>query len=180
MEHKKEDLRVIKTKAAIKDTFLEMRRTIPLEKIRVRDICKQALINKSTFYAHYADAFALSDQLEDAAIHEFLEQFDAKNCLFENPKLFLTEMPRAFDKNMDTLMPLFRGRLEVAFQKISRELKTIYSTDEMTQIDDIRLTFVLDGTLNTLRKLKFEKDYDNDTLAQTIAEMLNRLFEHRV
>ena len=57
MEKEKTDLRIVKTKRAIKDTFLEMRKTIPLEKIRVRDICANALINKSTFYCHYTDAF---------------------------------------------------------------------------------------------------------------------------
>ena len=93
-----------------------------MEKIRVRDICKQALINKSTFYAHYADAFDLSDKLEDEILQTFLEKFSAKDCLFSDPLRFLSEMPRVFDTNMDLLQPLFRDRLGGAIHAV-QELK---------------------------------------------------------
>lgn len=175
MEHKKTDLRIVKTKKVIKDTFLEMRKTIPLEKIRVRDICNRALINKSTFYCHYADAFALSDELEDDAVAAFLEKFSAKDCLFDNPERFLSEIPKAFDENMELLMPLFRERLDIAFLKLKAKLKEYYTPDIMTQEDDIRLTFIIGGTLHTLQDLKFQKKYDDAILADGISDLIKKL-----
>ena len=49
------DMRVKKTKRSIINAFLELRSKMPLEKIRVNELCRIAEINKSTFYAHYQD-----------------------------------------------------------------------------------------------------------------------------
>ena len=125
--------------------------------------------------AHYADAFALSDELEDEAISAYLDRFSAKDCLFTNPKHFLTEMPKAFDSNLEILLPLFRDRFDIAFKKIERQLKAFYASTDTTEAEDIRLTFVIGGTLNTLRELKFEKHYDNEVLAQNVSELISKL-----
>lgn len=171
----KTDLRVVKTKKAIKETFLQMRKTTPLEKIKVREICKVALINKSTFYAHYADVFDLSDQLENEMLIEFLDKFTAKDCLFSDPICFLSEMPKVFDANMDMLYPLFKDRLDIAFQKIQKLLKDYYTDETMNETDYIRLVFVLGGALHTVQELKFEKKYDDMMLAQTIASLIEKI-----
>ena len=55
------DLRIEKTEKAIRNAFMELRARMPLEKIRVRELCAAACINKSTFYAHYTDIYALSE-----------------------------------------------------------------------------------------------------------------------
>ena len=58
------DIRIEKTENAIKNAFLEIRARKPLEKITVKELCACAQINKSTFYAHYQDIYALSEKLE--------------------------------------------------------------------------------------------------------------------
>ena len=55
------DIRIEKTEKAIKNAFLELRAKKPLEKITVKELCALACINKSTFYSHYEDIFALSE-----------------------------------------------------------------------------------------------------------------------
>lgn len=172
---KKTDLRIVKTKRAIKETFLEMRKTLPLEKIRVRDICERALINKSTFYSHYSDAFALSDEMEDEAIAALLEKLTCKGCLFSDPERFLSEMPAVFDGNMDLLLPLFRDRMDVAFQKIKTSLQNFYTYDGITPSEDIRLNFVIGGTFHAMRELKFQKHYEDEVLAKEISEMIAKI-----
>ena len=54
------DIRIEKTERAIKQAFMELRAEKPLEKIRVKELCDRACINKSTFYAHYQDIYALA------------------------------------------------------------------------------------------------------------------------
>ena len=66
---KKEDRRVRYTKKAIKDSFLKLFETKPLEKISVTEICNNADINRGTFYSHYSDPYDLKNSLEE----EFLE-----------------------------------------------------------------------------------------------------------
>ena len=66
------DLRIQKTKAAIKAAFLELRRRKPIEKLTVTELSKLAEINKATFYLHYSDIYSLADELEDEAIDDIL------------------------------------------------------------------------------------------------------------
>ena len=47
------DIRIARTDRAIEKAFMELRAKNPLEKIKIKDLCALACINKSTFYAHY-------------------------------------------------------------------------------------------------------------------------------
>ena len=59
------DIRIEKTDRAIEKAFMELRARQPLEKIRIKDLCTLAKVNKSTFYAHYEDIYELSSRLEN-------------------------------------------------------------------------------------------------------------------
>lgn len=55
-----EDLRVKKTKIAIRKAFLELLKDESFEKITVNQIAKKAMVGKGTFYYHYADKYDLA------------------------------------------------------------------------------------------------------------------------
>mgnify|MGYP004660683401 FL=1 len=55
----KKDLRIIKTKIALYNALTNLMKNKTFEEIRVSDICNEALINRSTFYAHYEDKYEL-------------------------------------------------------------------------------------------------------------------------
>ena len=57
--NKKDDLRVIKTRKLIYQTLLDLMKEKTFEEIKVSDICSKAMINRSTFYAHYEDKYEL-------------------------------------------------------------------------------------------------------------------------
>lgn len=89
------DLRMCKTQNAIREAFFELRRKMPLEKIRVNELCKMAQINKSTFYRHYLDVFQLSDTLERELIQKVTSQISSADTLYTDPALFVTILRRA-------------------------------------------------------------------------------------
>ncbi|WP_042204001.1 TetR/AcrR family transcriptional regulator [Paenibacillus camerounensis] len=51
----KVDLRIIKTRRAIKEAFLSLIQSKGYERITVQDIADKAMINRNTFYLHYVD-----------------------------------------------------------------------------------------------------------------------------
>ncbi|MBN7573431.1 TetR/AcrR family transcriptional regulator [Clostridium beijerinckii] len=57
------DLRVIKTKRNIEESFIYLLGQKDFYKITVQDILDKALINRSTFYKHYADKYKLAETL---------------------------------------------------------------------------------------------------------------------
>ena len=66
------DIRIEKTERAIKQAFMTLRAGKPLEKIKVKELCDLACINKSTFYAHYQDIYALLDAWFRERVASFL------------------------------------------------------------------------------------------------------------
>ena len=58
------------TQPAIRQCFLEMLKKRPIEKISVGDLCEKVDINRSTFYRHYPDIYALLDSIVDECFHE--------------------------------------------------------------------------------------------------------------
>lgn len=69
---KKSDRRIDRTKLAITSAFIELLSHKSFDKITVNDIAEIANINRSTFYLHYEDKFALIKQI----INEHLEKID--------------------------------------------------------------------------------------------------------
>lgn len=62
---KETDLRIIKTKKALYEALLELMKDKTFEEIKVSEICDRALVNRSTFYAHYTDKYELLVDLFD-------------------------------------------------------------------------------------------------------------------
>ena len=170
---KKQDLRVIKTEKAICEAFLQLRKKMPLEKIKVRDICRIALINTSTFYNHYADIPTLSDSLENKILEECFQNFDGKDCLFCDPERFLKGAQFSIEKEEETLSILFHDRIDVQFFKLSKQLRDYYESQSTSKEDDVRITFLITGTMHTMQLLTKEGNYTAEELVKHISNYIN-------
>lgn len=65
-----ENRRVRMTKKMMKDAMLELMEKRPLEKISVTDICENADVNRSTFYAYYEDVGQLLTEIENDVLNQ--------------------------------------------------------------------------------------------------------------
>lgn len=61
--------------AKIHEAFIRLLQTAPLHHISVSDICKQANLNRSTFYANFIDVFDLADWTREKMEKEFATYF---------------------------------------------------------------------------------------------------------
>lgn len=95
------DLRVKKTKRAIRSAFYELIKEKPLEKITVREIAERAEINKTTFYTHYETVYDLAYQLEQEAVTEVLNEMSTAQNLLTSPREFVFEMYAAMARYAD-------------------------------------------------------------------------------
>lgn len=57
MKKEKQDLRIIKTKKVLYMALVDLMKEKTFEEIKVSEICAKALVNRSTFYAHYEDKY---------------------------------------------------------------------------------------------------------------------------
>ena len=73
-EKKQEDLRVRKTKKAIRSVFEDMICEMDYEEISIKELTARAMINRKTFYLHYHDLDDLLTELQDEYVNVFIKQ----------------------------------------------------------------------------------------------------------
>ena len=59
----------------IERVFLDLLQSKDLDKISVSDICKKAELNRTTFYANFADIYALADSIRDKLEKNVMELY---------------------------------------------------------------------------------------------------------
>ncbi|MBR4795358.1 MAG: TetR/AcrR family transcriptional regulator, partial [Lachnospiraceae bacterium] len=67
----KNDARVRYTQHVLKESFLKLLKKKPVNKITVKEVCELSGLNRSTFYSHYSDCFALMEAIEDELLYDF-------------------------------------------------------------------------------------------------------------
>lgn len=105
---KKVDLRVIKTKKILYETLIELMKTKTFEEIKVSDICTKALINRSTFYAHYEDKYELLLEFINSLKEEFINEL-SKNKNILNTREYYLEMIRLFLDHIENKKDIYNA-----------------------------------------------------------------------
>lgn len=95
MKEQKKDLRVIKTQNLLYQTLVDLLKDKPFEEIKVSDICNTALINRSTFYAHYNDKYELLASYINNLKNALTKELE-KNNNISNSKEYYMEMIKLF------------------------------------------------------------------------------------
>lgn len=134
------DIRVEKTLKSIKNAFMELRSKKALEKISVKELCELACINKSTFYSHYSDIYALSESLEIETVNSIVNSIPkTREYTSFNPEEFTRELCIAFASHFSVIEILFSGKndgrlanyLETAIkEKIFQKYPEQYANEE--------------------------------------------------
>lgn len=147
------DIRIEKTEKAIKAAFLELREQKPLEKLKVKELCEKAQINKSTFYAHYQDIYALSQAMEQELVRSVLGSLPPVSWqdLRERPEWLTRQLFRAFQQNSRAVNLLFSGSREGLFvNRIESGLRELTSREDPDHWKDpvrsIVLSFCVQGS----------------------------------
>ena len=130
------DIRIEKTERAIKQAFMELRAEKPLEKIRVKELCDRACINKSTFYAHYQDIYALANAMEDEMVEAVVASL---------PNLTARDVSERTEW-LDSRQGLFINRVEAALRKCIAESDPAFENDVVRKVV---LSFCVQGCYYT-------------------------------
>ncbi|WP_042148439.1 TetR-like C-terminal domain-containing protein [Paucisalibacillus sp. EB02] len=91
MTSDKIDRRKKYTRMVLKDSLLKLLKEKPLSSITVKEICEIADVNRSTFYAHYTDQYALLTQIEDELIDDLKRYLSELNVQEEDEAIHMVE-----------------------------------------------------------------------------------------
>lgn len=147
------------SRMVIEEAFLNELRNKPLEKISIVDICKQANVNRSTFYSNYQDVYDLMDQISErffeSLFHKCIAELGEPNPNGkENSIRFIERALTATLEQRDLCQLLIGSTHEAAFiQKLlntllewSAERYAVYSGVD-TERFLLENTMMLGGTL---------------------------------
>lgn len=77
MKQVADDHRTRVTKMMIRRAFLDLLKEKPVQNISVMELCKNADINRGTFYTHYTDIYDLLSDLEEGMKADFQKALEA-------------------------------------------------------------------------------------------------------
>ena len=112
--NRKTDIRVIKTKKAIRESILQLLSEKPIDEISITELAQVAQINRKTFYNYYQAPHQILDELENELAEEFVcavnasdwvDWYDGQN--FDFHKIFSC-ITRSVQENRETYRYLLR------------------------------------------------------------------------
>lgn len=120
------------TQPAIRQCFLEMLKKRPIEKISVGDLCEKVDINRSTFYRHYPDIYALLDSIVDECFHELfrnpINNVDSRNAFEDSGYALILQMCALTEQKKELYQLLLFGRTRTQLsEKIEDSLCQLYT-----------------------------------------------------
>ena len=144
---KKTDLRIIKTKKVIYEALIDLMKEKTFEEIKVSDICNKALINRSTFYAHYEDKYELLVEFINDLKSNFTNELDKRKHITDTRDYYME------------LIKLFIDHVE--------EYRDIYSSIMTNNRNSIMMDILL-SVINEDISKKIKNDKRNSSIPKVI------------
>lgn len=155
----KESRKTRYTKMALQNSLFELLEKKPMGKITIKELCENADINRTTFYAHYTDHYDLLSKIENETLSwakDAVANLTAKNDKNENIKI-MEEIFQYIADNSKNMKLLMSERGDINFQKqiftIIYQQCGIYfsSVDDISNIRDEYFIFVINGSIGLLQ-----------------------------
>lgn len=151
MGDKSSDLRVIRTKEAIKNALVELIEEKGFEAITVKDITTRAKINRGTFYSHFQDKYDLVTKCEEEVMDEIANKIvknvpsifdDIRNDGAKNtPFTILVPFLEYINQNRRLMKALLDPASDLSIQTKLKEfmLKTLFESSKTPVLDEKNL-----------------------------------------
>jgi AcrR family transcriptional regulator len=139
-QQEKLDPRVKRTRNLIQQAFLELLTEKDFHSISVQDITERAEVNRATFYAHFADKFALLDESIRLSFRQELETRTLNTCRFSETNLHalivtVCEFVAQSQINRKTSEDQFESLVETQVKKQIQELMQFWLEKIGSEID---------------------------------------------
>lgn len=184
------DVRIGKSKAELKKTFLKLLRENAFDRISVMQICKEANITRGTFYKYYEDKYELLysiiidiRKMISSKYHEMIDSKRAENdpdgCLVE----LIEMMIDLCIENKEILTNLYADQdnsmveyiLKTAVDKFAKHIIELYSLKANLKYPSSLISAMfVGGTANLIMEwLKNEENYPKEMLINLIMDTLS-------
>lgn len=146
MSQKAEYRNAVRSRKMIRDAFIELLRTKPLDKITVTGIVEKAGLNRGTFYAHYADINMLIQSMEDEIVQSLYALLASTKIpyLLKEPLPFFLKISEYFEQNKELILALMSSQPTNLFIKELPDLiaRHLASSEDISEDMRARASFM--------------------------------------
>lgn len=153
-----EDRRKRYTKMVLKESLLRLLEQKPLHKITVTELCKEADINRATYYAHYENVYDQIEKMEQEVLEEVAGTLTDSTRFSKDPTLRgqTAEILRYLHANRVMIVALLRmpgyvERYSNAIREYVEQASEYLSTEDPITQDSIYV-FATEGTVGAIRQ----------------------------
>lgn len=160
----------VRTKQWIAETMKKLMTKKPLDKIRVTEICREAEIERPTFYYHFRDKYELvawifCRRAFETDILSIESAAKAMNAMRQDYIFY----KRAYEDNSQN--PLWQYMVEYFARRYGQEAKAILGADVLDAQTEYSIRLYCYGCVGMTREWLLQ---DNITPAETVVEMMFR------
>lgn len=179
-EANRNDLRWRRTERHLKEALAHQLKNLPLDKVKVTEICREAEISKATFYLHYQDIYDLADAFVEAHAEALLDQLGDPSLPFYDVPAFVRSFIQVFrsqehkdfmkiaDRNR--MMPLFMDQL---LQKLEERAEAQAPAPKGIK-PQIGLAFIISGLGGAVQS---NETVSSEELEKHLTEFISKAFE---
>lgn len=186
MREMKESRKTRYTRMILQDSLFELMEKKPITKITIKELCETADINRTTFYAYYADQYDLLRKIEDETlswVKESISSLIGKTDKHETMKV-LEGIFQYFVENSRHLQILMSEQGDIDFQKqlftlVYRECGISPSTeaDSNLSVREEYFIFVVNGSIGLIQHwLKSGINRSAKEMAEIIYTMASQIW----
>lgn len=151
-----EDRRIRHTKQRLEDALLDILQHKNINMVSVSELCKQADINRNTFYAHYQTPMDILKEIEERYYHAKIKEYDDAIVSGDIRVLLKSalEISSTNDKALSVILNPNSGstvREELSHEIAQRIIRVWVNTRKMKSVDEVKWTFAfLSGGMASL------------------------------
>ena len=182
----KTDLRVVKTKNLIYKALIELMKEKTFEEIKVSDICNKAMINRSTFYAHYTDKYELLIDFINTVKDELTSELKKNNNNLNTGEYYI-ELIRLLLDHLDENKEIYNAiminnrnsiMMDILLNVVNNDLLNKANGNNNSVIpSDIAAKFYLGGVINIgLEWLQNNTKYTKEEIVEYLSILIPKTF----
>ena len=176
----KTDLRIIKTNNTLYDALINLLKEKTFEEIKVSDICQKALVNRSTFYAHFNDKYELFMSLINS-LKESLQK-ELKSIEETNLKDYYLKMIEVFLNHIEGKEQIYKSILinnrssiimDMIYDTITEDINQKVTKNDKDVPNEIFTAYYLGAIVNTgIEWFKNDKKYSKEQLLEYLDKLM--------
>ncbi len=177
-----DDIRYTKTEIALKEAMIDLLEEKTISKISIVELCRNAQVNKSTFYLHYHDIFDYYDCLAQAVADEIagiFGQYSYDRLISEFNIIFIDLLDTIKGNKLMRIM-LSPSNGDAVLPKITSTVKKTVISENSDAIKnqknfEIKNCFITCGTLGVIQRYS-QEIFESPELADSLALQIQKGF----